>query len=694
MPEDDRPKYAHAIGVHFAQACAFVVTPPTQGTLQVADYAQAEKYLLIAGDARRAMLMYNEAGRYADAKRLATSVQGNSAADNDLMQEANELETKGKYAQAEQLYIAAGAPNKAMAMYRNAALWDDLIRLVEQLHPEHVQDTHIHVAQQLDKNGELKEAEKHYLLGGEWKSAAAMYRNAQQWESAHRLAKAHGGEQAAKQVAVLWARSLGGDSAVKLLQKFGLLEEAIDYAAQNGAFDFAFELCRLGAKHKAPEVHARYAVVLEDEGRGEEAEQHYLLGNRPQEAVHMYVHQQDWNSALRVAEKHCTQLLPDIYVGLARQAFQQRDFTTAERHLLRAQKPEAIVQTYRDMGMWEDALRVARDYVPSMLSALESEYATVQLKAGARGAHSFAQQARDYQERGEYDKAVACLLKVRPPLTDDKQLQLQCWQRAGEIALKFLPEEVAAPAINELVQLYVDTGESVAGAELQLAAGNAEGAVHTLMAANEWARAKKVADELAPELRSRVDEQYKDHLKRTGDTDELAAVDVQSAIDEHILRGDWNRALRVAAEAENSSLLHKYVTMCATTRLRDGDIGGALGVLREFGAPPLAHALYEDLAAALFGMRDTKYEHWAAMRNSMLQVVDSPGAKHIDSDVGERFATYMLVAHFYALQSALRDATNDQASKALAAKLAVSQLRYTDVLNADRAFYEAGMACR
>lgn len=49
-------------------------------------------------------------------------------------------------------------------------------------------------------------------------------------------------------MAYLWAKSLGGDSAVKLLAKFNLLEEAIDYAAENGAFDFAFELCRLGMK--------------------------------------------------------------------------------------------------------------------------------------------------------------------------------------------------------------------------------------------------------------------------------------------------------------------------------------------------------------------------------------------------------------------------------------------------------------
>ena len=47
------------------------------------------------------------------------------------------------------------------------------------------------------------------------------------------MAKSHGGQTASKQVAYLWAKSLGGDSAVKLLTKFGLLEAAIDYAAEN-----------------------------------------------------------------------------------------------------------------------------------------------------------------------------------------------------------------------------------------------------------------------------------------------------------------------------------------------------------------------------------------------------------------------------------------------------------------------------
>lgn len=40
-------------------------------------------------------------------------------------------------------------------------------------------------------------------------------------------------------------------------------------------------------KSKTADVHVKYAVALEDEGRLAEAEQNYLLANKPTEAVHM-----------------------------------------------------------------------------------------------------------------------------------------------------------------------------------------------------------------------------------------------------------------------------------------------------------------------------------------------------------------------------------------------------------------------
>ena len=61
-------------------------------------------------------------------------------------------------------------------------------------------ETHVEIAQQLQGEGALKEAEKHFVEGGDWKGGVQMYRAAGMWEGSLRLAKAHGGALATKQV--------------------------------------------------------------------------------------------------------------------------------------------------------------------------------------------------------------------------------------------------------------------------------------------------------------------------------------------------------------------------------------------------------------------------------------------------------------------------------------------------------------
>ena len=88
-----------------------------------------------------------------------------------------------------------------------------------------------------------------------------MYRGVDLWEDAYRVAQTHGGPNAAKQVAFLWAKTLGGESAVKLLTKFGILEQGIDYACESYQFEFAFELAKLAAKDKMEDIHCKYAMA-------------------------------------------------------------------------------------------------------------------------------------------------------------------------------------------------------------------------------------------------------------------------------------------------------------------------------------------------------------------------------------------------------------------------------------------------
>ena len=50
-------------------------------------------------------------------------------------------------------------------------------------------------------------------------------------------------------------------------------------------------------------------------GKFGEAEASFVKANRPKEAVLMYVHSQDWDSAQRVAEAHDPNSVSDVLVG-------------------------------------------------------------------------------------------------------------------------------------------------------------------------------------------------------------------------------------------------------------------------------------------------------------------------------------------------------------------------------------------
>ena len=54
--------------------------------------------------------------------------------------------------------------------------------------------------QELEGEGQYKAAEKNYIEGRDWKSCVNMYRVADMWDDAFRVAKQHGGANAAKQV--------------------------------------------------------------------------------------------------------------------------------------------------------------------------------------------------------------------------------------------------------------------------------------------------------------------------------------------------------------------------------------------------------------------------------------------------------------------------------------------------------------
>lgn len=116
----------------------------------------------------------------------------------------------------------------------------------------------------------------------------------------------------------------------------------------------------------------------------------------------MYVHAEQWEEAQRIAELYDPSSLVDVLIGQAKLCFEQKKYQEGETYLLRAQRPDLIVNFYKDDAMWQDALRIAKEYSPSMLNELQAE---MSLKSSG-SAKGILEQAKTWEQSGEPARAV------------------------------------------------------------------------------------------------------------------------------------------------------------------------------------------------------------------------------------------------------------------------------------------------
>lgn len=246
--------------------------------VSVNDLGIAEKLYLRAGLARRAVEAYASANNWTKAQELAKRELPVNEANELLANHAEILKNSGDYRHAEALFAATEQYDEAIKMYKNAGLRQDMIRLVSKYRSEHLKSTHQSLAKELESSGKPRDAEEHFLGADDWRGAVAAYRSANMWEDALRVAKKSSGDKAAQQVALMWARTLAPELGARLLNRLGYLDACLLFACDAQAFDWALEVVKYGSEEQKKEVHYRYAMALEDEGRFNDAEQEFLQG--------------------------------------------------------------------------------------------------------------------------------------------------------------------------------------------------------------------------------------------------------------------------------------------------------------------------------------------------------------------------------------------------------------------------------
>jgi intraflagellar transport protein 172 len=672
------------------------------------NFRMAERYYLQGGMATEVVKMYLTNSLWDEARKCADRALTVEQSSMLYEQQAAAMEAAGKFAEAERLYLEVNEPDLAINMYKKQRMFDRMLTLVGKWRKELLNDTHLHLARQFESENDFKMAEQHFVAAKDWKSAVQLYREHQLWDDALRVAKAHGGLGAYKQVAYASAVSLGGEAGIKMLAKRGLAELAIEYAIERGEFPEAFHIAEQAARQKLPEVHLQYAMSLEDAGRFDKAEEEFLMAGKPKEAVDMYIHQHEWQNALRVATQHDPSAVPSIREAQARDAMERKDFHTAEQHFAGAQKLELAVDMYKNAGMWDDAIRVARQAAPHAVHELQSEHAQYMATVAPNQPELVLNQVKQMLKVGQSHEAIDALLRITTQHSDNLDFLLRAWEQAIQIALEHQPAR-ALEVVSIVARRMSELGRHDSAAQAWVAVEDYRQAVDSYLAAGNFAKARTLAQTSAPHLLDGVERA----AQRAGQANSapgygfgsigsgsmsapapmVSSANTEASLETLAARGDFERVFELCAQSNvETSMVQRFAIMHAAKLVQEEKYAPALQTLVQHGAPavavnvPIFRRVTQEILAHT---GDTGSE--SQLRELLYKLVTAfKESSSIPPTVTKEFERYLLIAHSLAMKAQHKRLGLLQ----LHARACMSLLRFTTDVAVDQAFHDAGQACR
>ncbi|KAF5830572.1 intraflagellar protein IFT172 [Dunaliella salina] len=580
-------------------------------------------------------------------------------------------QSASKLDEAERYYIKAGMALEAVDMYSRAGKWDAAQKVAR----GYLSDSEMKSFYR--KKGRDFESEK------KWKDAEKAYiQNA--WDDALRVAKVYGGINASKQVAYAWAMTMSSEEGTALLRKLGLLEVAIDYAMESGAFVQAFELAKAGAKQKMPEVHLKYAMFLEDEGRFGEAEVEFVNASKPREAVDMYIHNCDWDAAMHVAEAYDPPSMSDIMLAQAAAAAE------TQQHQLGMCMSGGGTATSRasEKLLYVHALILHSDVLP----ARGAEAAPV----AAAGPDTIIAKARKYQSNNDFARAIETYLSLSTNDTPNIDMLEQSWIQAANLAVNHQRHRMH-DVISAVSLKLQEIGRFQAAADLHESVDDFQGAIRACCMGHMFDRARQLAG-TNPIFNTYIEEQYNNFLLQNKKAEDLAGRGgglAQQGLDIFVQRDEWDK-VHEAAGKQGPEVAAAYAARHAERLLKKGEYSAAATVCAEHGVGtnPQYFELYRSIAAAILSCNkdERSPEGEQALKKMLFMLVTALGAAGpaVRPKDLEELRRYYLAAHYTALANAAKGA----GLKDIAAQQLTSTLRYCGIIPADKAFYEAGIAWR
>lgn len=111
-------------------------------------------------------------------------------------------------------------------------------------------------------------------------------------------------------------------------------------------------------------------------------------------------------------------------------------------------------------------------------------------------------------------------------------------------------------------------------------------AIDSLASIGEWEKAKRIVNELAPDIEPYLEEKYKEAMLRDGQIDRLVEIDADAGLEILANKGQWNQVFETAS-TQGTQVLHKYVAQRAVQLLKGNAPLDALQLYVKYGTPPI-----------------------------------------------------------------------------------------------------------
>lgn len=106
--------------------------------------------------------------------------------------------------------------------------------------------------------------------------------------------------------------------------------------------------------------------------------------------------------------------------------------------------------------MWVDAIRVCKDYLPSLLPSLQAEYTSSNYnKSTDVSLEALLTQANEWAVAGQHRQAIDCLMQVNNNIAEPAVVR-RALIRAADMLNKFLYDQEALETIKILGPRYIN----------------------------------------------------------------------------------------------------------------------------------------------------------------------------------------------------------------------------------------------